>query len=205
MPTFTSIFFVLGGVVLTIAWDRDQRVKVLNSFGINSKVQLDEFGDRHREVATAFEIGKCSLDEYLNMTLFGLNQIDRESFKKEMYAQSQRIDGFEVLKKIAESEKYFLSTLNNESRELNDQRIRDFELKKYFKTFCSSCYLNMAKPTREIYEAALNITQRRPDECVFIDDRPQNAESARRVGIHAVAYQSPGQLTAELGKLGVSF
>jgi putative hydrolase of the HAD superfamily len=106
---------------------------------------------------------------------------------------------------VAASGNYFLAALNNESRELNDYRIRTFELPKYFNVFCSSCYLGLMKPDPEIYLAALNITQKEPSECVFIDDRAQNAESARKCGMHAIHYKDPGQLTEELKNLGIKY
>jgi len=201
----TTIFWDLGGVVLTNAWDRDQRVRVLSEFGITAKPDLDEFGDRHREVASLFEIGQCTLQEYLDMTLFGIERnFTREQFKEKMFEQSQALEGLEVLKAVADTGKYFLATLNNESRELNEHRFQKFGLTRYFRTFFSSCYLKMMKPNPDIYQTALNLTQREAGECVFIDDRAQNAEAARRLGIHAIEYKNPTQLKGELKKFGVS-
>jgi putative hydrolase of the HAD superfamily len=204
MQKITTIFWDIGGVVLTNGWDREQRVKVLNEFGITSKAELDEFGDRHREVAGEFETGKYTIDEYLSMTLSGLSlKINFEDFKKKMLEQSQILPGFEVLKEIASFGNYFLSALNNESSELNNYRIQKFELKKYFKVFFSSCYVRLMKPNPEIYKLALNITQKIPSECIFIDDRLQNIESAWRCGINAIQYNNPHQLRNELKKLEV--
>lgn len=42
------------------------------------------------------------------------------------------------------------------------------------------------KPEREIYELFLSKFGVRPEECVFIDDRPDNIEGARKVGMHGV-------------------
>ncbi|MCB0834604.1 MAG: HAD-IA family hydrolase [Bacteroidetes bacterium] len=197
-----TMFWDLGGVVLTNAWDREQRISVLRDFGITDKKSLDEFGDRHREVAAVFETGKCSLDEYLAMTLFGM-QIDVKEFRDRMMEQSHAWSALPVLQEIASSGRYFMSTLNNESRELNEHRIRRFELQNYFSLFCSSCYLNLTKPQKEIYETALQITQTDADECVFIDDRAQNVEAARLVGMKAIHYETPEQLREDLQRIGV--
>ncbi len=206
MEKITTLFWDLGGVALTNGWDRNERINVLNGCGITSKEDLDEFGDRHREVNAMFEIGKCTLDEYLKMTLFGLGKnVTHEKFKQLMFVQSRTLPGYEVLKAVAASGNYFLAALNNESRELNDYRIKTFELPKYFKVFCSSCYLGLMKPNPEIYLAALNIAQKRPAECIFIDDRAQNAEAARQCGMHAIHYHDPDQLKEEFNKLGVKF
>lgn len=204
MKKITAIFWDLGGVILTNAWDRDQRVKVLAEFGIASKKELDEFGDRHREVAASFEVGRCSLDQYLELTLFGYSRhFSVQEFKQKMFEQSQALPGFEVLKELSAKALCLLATLNNESRELNEYRIQRFELKKHFQAFFSSCYLNTMKPNSDIYGAALSITQRRPDECLFIDDRLQNVEAARRCGLHAIHYLGPDQLREQLAAHGV--
>lgn len=204
MSEITTLFWDLGGVVLTNAWDREQRVKVLNEFGITDPAMLNEFGDRHREVAALFETGQCSLDEYLDMTVFGLtNGFTKEKFIQKMFEQSKAMEGMSVLQSIAASGKYFLATLNNESKELNEHRIKQFELDRYFNAFFSSCYLNRMKPDPDIYRTALSITQNDPAECVFIDDRAQNVQAAKRVGINAVQYQNPGQLTQALAAVGV--
>ena len=43
----------------------------------------------------------------------------------------------------------------------------------------------------------------RPGECVFVDDRPLNVESARRVGMRAIRFENAAQLRRELAALGV--
>jgi HAD superfamily hydrolase (TIGR01509 family) len=54
-----------------------------------------------------------------------------------------------------------------------------------------------------IYRIALEVTQRPPGECVFIDDRPLNLENPRKLGIKTIHYQDPEQLRAELKNCGV--
>jgi putative hydrolase of the HAD superfamily len=77
-------------------------------------------------------------------------------------------------------------------------------LKNYFSAFFSSCYLRVRKPDAGIYELAISITQRAPQECVFIDDRELNLECARELGMHTVQFHSPAHLREDLAKLGIS-
>ena len=91
-----------------------------------------------------------------------------------------------------------LATLNNEGRELNAYRIEKFHLQRNFSAFFSSCYLGLRKPDQAIYSRALEITQRPAAECVFIDDRAENLEGARQVGMRTIHFQTPAQLRAEL-------
>jgi HAD superfamily hydrolase (TIGR01509 family) len=58
--------------------------------------------------------------------------------------------------------------------------------------------LNLRKPGREIYERVMCITQRKPSECIFIDDREKNLEQAGVLGISTIHYKNAGQLDREL-------
>ncbi|HEY2459002.1 MAG TPA: HAD-IA family hydrolase, partial [Candidatus Acidoferrum sp.] len=65
------------------------------------------------------------------------------------------------------------------------------------------CYLNARKPEETIYRIALEVSQREPAMCVFIDDRSLNLENPRRLGMNVVHYQSAPQLAADLKLFGV--
>jgi putative hydrolase of the HAD superfamily len=94
--------------------------------------------------------------------------------------------------------------LNNESRELNAYRIATFDLRRDFGAFVSSCYVGVRKPETSIYRLALDVTQREPAECVFIDDRPINLEPATALGMRTIHYQTAAQLAADLRALDVT-
>ena len=46
----------------------------------------------------------------------------------------------------------------------------------------------ISKPEPAIYQLLCSRYSLKPEECVFIDDRPVNAEAARRVGMQAIVY-----------------
>src|SRR3972149_3308453 len=50
---------------------------------------------------------------------------------------------------------------------------------------------------------ASNTNELHAEQCVFIDDIASHVESAARLGLHAVRYESGGQLRARLGELGI--
>ncbi|OLE61653.1 MAG: hypothetical protein AUG74_15075 [Bacteroidetes bacterium 13_1_20CM_4_60_6] len=121
-----------------------------------------------------------------------------------MFAQSKEYpEARVVLDQLARSKNYFIAAINNEPRELNDYRIEKFDLRRDFVAFFSSCYVRSRKPEELIYRIALEVTQRRAEECVFVDDRPLNLENPRRLGMKAVHYQNASQLASELQKYGV--
>ena len=201
LPDIRAIFWDLGGVLLTNAWDRAQRERALEKF------QLDpvEFGDRHEMVVSSFERGKITLDEYLDRTVFYRTRpFSRDAFKQFMFSLSQPDDNaLELARRLAQSCKYLMSTINNESMELNLYRIEKFGLRDIFSVFVSSCFVGLRKPETGIYRLALEITQRKPEQCVFIDDRPLNLESAKQLGMNTIEMDSVEQLRSALKELGV--
>lgn len=201
MVKITTIFSDVGGVLLTNGWDRDSRHKLVEVFNLD----LAEFGDRHELVSTAFETGKLDLDHYLDRTVFYRPRtFTREQVKEFMFAQSQPYpESLALIGRLAQTKKYLMTTLNNESTELNKYRIEHFGLRNYFTAFFSSCYLGVKKPDEAIYVLALDLTQRPSEECVFIDDRALNLECAKRHGMHTIQFKNPTQLESDLRSLGV--
>jgi putative hydrolase of the HAD superfamily len=121
-----------------------------------------------------------------------------------MFAESrEHAETRAIVAELARSRKYLMATINNEGLELNLHRIQQFNLRRDFVAFFSSCFLRVLKPDPAIYRLALQVTQRAPEECVFIDDRALNLECARRMGMRTIHYQSAPQLRAELSNQGV--
>lgn len=146
-----------------------------------------------------------TLDQYLDRTVFYRPRpFTKEQFKQFIFSQSRdNPETIELLEELARSNRYFMATLNNESLELNLYRIERFGLRRFFKAFFTSCFLGMRKPDDGIYRAALQITQRSPDECVFIDDRPLNLECARLCSMQAIHFKNTAQLRQEFQRLGI--
>jgi putative hydrolase of the HAD superfamily len=201
MAKVSALFWDVGGVLLSNAWDREQRERALQHFGLD----WEEFRDRHDMVVSSFERGKITLEEYLDRTIFyRARPFTRDAFRDFMFSLSQPDnEALAVAKELAESGKFLMSTLNNESKALNHYRIDTFHLRDIFTLFLSSCYVGFRKPEEEIYQLGLRLRQRAPEECCFIDDRPLNLESAARLGMHTINFQSAAQLRDELGRLGV--
>ena len=203
MGTITTLFFDLGGVCLSNGWDHEQRQVVAKQFGFD----YTAFDSRHRQVVDTLERGDLSLQEYLQWTLF---YEPRPFSVDEVVSAIEQLstpipDSLTLVRALRDSRKYTLMTINNESRELNDYRIRQFELRSLFTAFFSSCYLKLLKPQPQHYRLALDISQRSVDECLYIDDRPMNVEVARILGMHPILFTSAAQLEIDLRDAGVAF
>ena len=201
MPAITALFWDVGGVLLANAWDRTQREKVLEQFHLDK----EEFQDRHEMLVSSLERGKITLDHYLESTVFYIpRSFTRDAFRTFMFDLSQALpDRLPFAEVLAKSGKYFMGTINNESRELNNYRIEKFALRGIFRVFYSSCFVGLRKPERDIYRTALETTQFPADQCCFLDDRAINLEGAAQLGMHTIQVQSLEQMKSELAKLGV--
>ncbi len=201
MAEVTTLFWDVGGVILSNGWDRAARKQAAGKFGLD----WEDFQDRHDLVSPALDTGQITLDEYMQRTIFYRpRSFTRDEFKAFLFAQSVEYpEARAVLTTVARSGRYLLATINNEALELNLYRIEKFGLRKDFIAFFSSCYLGVRKPDAAIYRMALQVTARAPGECVFIDDRELNLECARLLGMRTIHYQNAAQLREELDRNGV--
>ena len=201
MPEIRALFWDVGGVLLTNAWDHEERNFAIEQFHLDK----DEVESRHKLCVQPFEEGRMSLDEYLQQTVFSQPRtFSPEEFKQYMFSLSKpKPDVLEIARCLRD--RYLMATINNESRELNQYRIATFQLTEYFQIFVSSCFVGLRKPDERIYRLALDLTQRKAEECCFIDDRQVNIEAAAKVGMRAILLRDARQLKADFAKNGVDF
>jgi putative hydrolase of the HAD superfamily len=196
-----TLFFDVGGVLLTNGFDTSSRKLAAQRFGID----YQEFQTRHEMSKTAIETGRITLDTYLRRTVFYRPRtFSMDEFQEFMYSQSQPIeDALEWVRTLARRDSCYLFTLNNESRELHEYRVRTFRLHEIFRGFLTSCYLGLAKPDDAIYSAALGIAGCSKTRALFIDDRPLNVEAALAAGFQAVLYTGVEPLREFLKEHGI--
>ncbi|HET7107215.1 MAG TPA: HAD-IA family hydrolase [Candidatus Acidoferrum sp.] len=201
MPNITTVFWDIGGVILTNGWDHNSRMEAAKAF----QFDWEEFRERHDLSFPAFDAGQITIDQYLDRTLFYRPRaFTREEYTAFMFAQSKEYpETRQLLRDVARTQKYFVASINNEPLELNNYRIEAFGLRKDFQVFFSSCYLHARKPEEQIFRIALEVSQRPAEECAFIDDRSLNLENPRRLGMHVIHHKNAAQTWAELKALGI--
>ena len=203
----TATFWDCGGVLLTNGWDHIARRRVAEHFGLT----FDEFEQRHEQPNDEWERGKISLHDYLQQTVFyAPRKFSEDEFIARMRAASQPLypEMITFVRSLRESRTSqavpLIYLLSNESSELMDYRIPQFGLSNLFDAFLVSSYIGLRKPGEDFFQCALNVSRRRPEECVFIDDREENVAAARKLGIHGIRLETPRQVIAELSELGVA-
>jgi len=201
LSEITAIFFDIGGVCLSNGWSDPERQQVVCALGLD----FAAFERRHLQVIDAFDYGQISLKDYLDWTVFYKPRpfTPRDFFNEIGQTMAALPETLQIVGELRDTHHYLLATLNNEPREINEYRIQHFGLRDYFSAFFSSCYLGVKKPQLAIYQKALQITQRRPEECLFIDDVEVNVEAARSLGMHAIQFAKPGQLRQALKNMNL--
>lgn len=81
-----------------------------------------------------------------------------------------------------------LYVLSNASNSFYDYfpRFAPFD---YFDGIVVSCDIHIIKPDTRIYEYLLDKYHLLPEECFFIDDRPENVEGAKKVGMNGAVFR----------------
>lgn len=81
--------------------------------------------------------------------------------------------------------------------------IRDFGLYEPFEPCLLSCEIGVAKPDRKAYELLIKTLNLPAKDVVFIDDRLENVNAAKTIGLDAILFESEQQLRTDLTTRGV--
>lgn len=179
-----ALFLDIGGVLLTNGWDRRARQRAAAEFNLD----YEQLNERHHLTFDTYESGKLSLAEYLTRTVFYEERpYTPETFTQFIMAQTAPFPDMIAL--ITDlKQRYALKTLavNNEGREINNYRIRQFGLSAFIDAFVSSCYVHFRKPDADIFRLALDVAQVAPEETVYVDDRALFVQVASSLGMHCI-------------------
>jgi putative hydrolase of the HAD superfamily len=202
MAKLSVLLWDVGGVILSNAWDLKDRQDAAQQFGLD----VEDFERRHESVVADFETGRIDEEEYLSKTVFYVpRSFSRDSFRKFMRDRSVPLDSsLAAARAVRARGEYLMAALNNESAPLNEYRIATFHLKEIFQVFLSSCYTGRRKPDPDAYRYALEITQRSPDESLFLDDRLDNVKVAEQLGFRTIWVRDPKTLGEDLAAAGVT-
>jgi len=198
----TTIFLDIGHVLLSNGWGHESRLAAAKAFNLN----YDEMQSRHKIVVATYEEGKLSLSEYLNRVIFYKDRsFTPEIFTEFMFAQTTPDkEMIELIRQLKEKYHLKIAVINNEARELNDYRIKKFQLNQFVDFFISSCFVHLRKPDADIFRLALDIAQVSPENVVYIEDTQMFVNIANNFGIRGIKHLNYLSTSAELSILGLS-
>lgn len=196
------LFTDIGGVLATNGWDTDTRRAVAEHF----RLDLKEIDSRHRMTFDTYEIGKLSLDTYLDRVVFyEPRRFNKEEFRDFVFSCSQPFpEMVSLVRRLKEKYGLKVVVISNEGRELTEYRIRKFAFTEFVDFFVSSCFVHYRKPDTDIFRMALDLAQIPVEQSVYLEDRAMFAEVARSLGLRAIQHVSYSETQAALAELGLS-
>src|SRR5208283_4607085 len=152
-----------------------------------------------------YEVGKLTLEEYLDRTVFYEERpFTRDQFREFMFAQSQpHPEMIELVRNLKAQHGLRIAVVNNEARELNSHRIQRFKLNEFVDFFISSCFVRFRKPDADIFRLALDVAQAPAEQVVYIEDQPMFVQIAEGLGIHGIRHTDFRSTCVKLASFGL--
>jgi putative hydrolase of the HAD superfamily len=196
-----ALLFDLGDVLVKLDHDRVYRAAAAHCGKAPEEVRrlLAESG-----VSFPYERGEIDCAELHRRceSLLGLG-LDFQAFAD---LWSDMFSGDELLSPDllqALGRRYNLAIVSN-TNTLHYERIRrEYPVVDLFPLAILSYEVGSMKPSPEIFRAALEAVGSRPEECFFIDDRAENVEGARKLGIQANLFRGQAALEEAMREAGV--
>lgn len=200
--TFKALFLDIGGVLLTNGWDRRARDLAAEKFNLDK----DEMQERHHLTFDTYEVGKITLDEYLNrVVFFEKRSFTLDRFREFMFEQSKPFpEMIELICRVKTLNCLKIAVVSNEGRELTEHRIRSFGLDSFVDFFISSCFIHFRKPDPDIYRIALDIAQVPAGQVIYIEDRLMFAQIAEEMGITSIVHRDYPSTRSALVSFGLT-
>lgn len=195
-----AVVFDFGGV-MTGKQNREAVVDFLqNSFGFTD----EEFERVNQEKRLALKEGKTDGEFWLGYA--EKNGIELPSdWVDSLYTVMRESIGVNphMYQLVDELKDHQISVglLSNIDERLS-KLMRDFDLYSPFSPCLLSCEIGVNKPDAQAYEHLLRELDLPAHTVVFVDDKLENVEAAKGMGIDAILFESESQLRAELNQRG---
>lgn len=194
-----NLIFDVGGVLLEYRWE-----KALTDMGLD-ETEAYAIGDKlvHDPIWPMMDYGVMTIDEVLEKLKMVYPELEEKMAWILHHPEVLPVPRPEIWEKIKRLKEmgYRIFILSNYGAELWDAHVKDRPFMKYAEGAVVSCRIHMMKPQRRIYEYALQTFGISGDESVFFDDREENTEAARQVGIKALTVLSRTWLSERLDSL----
>ena len=194
-----NIIFDFGGVILDIDPERTMNEFVTLGFSSFEKLMSPVFVE---SIIAKFEKGILTPELFRQKlrSFMGIEVTDQEidyAWNALLYdIPKERI---EIIEKVKENYNIYLLSNSNEIH--YDLFVRDLQLRFGYREFDElfhkayfSFDLHLLKPNPEIYEFVINQHGMIPEETLFIDDKPENIDAAKKLGLLTYTIAEPERI-----------
>lgn len=158
--------------------------------------------EKHPTAWIDFERGKLTEVEYFQCFFSDGRAIDGEGLKGAMYTAYDWLPGMQDLLTRLVSAGYPLYALSNYAiwYQMIEQKLN---LSRYLHWDFVSCHTGHRKPEAAAYRHVAATLHLKLDDCLFIDDREENIDGAKQIGMPAILFTGSGELERILVDAGV--
>lgn len=196
-----AVVFDFGGVMTK----KPERQRVVEFLCTTLNLSKSEFEKVNVEKRVAFQKGTSDIDFWEGVAKtrnISLPNNWKASYKevslKAINPNQEMYDLVAELKK----QNVVVGMLSNIDDRLATM-IRDFGLYEPFSPCILSCDVGSWKPDTQIYKALLSKVNVPAGDIIFIDDKQENIDAAKKMGIDAILFSSVKQLKVELQQRGL--
>lgn len=204
MAEITTIFFDMGHVLVNV--DEMAAVQRIARFTRNTPEEVWQ-RIKGSGLIESYDKGELTPQEFFSTVA------ERLEFKKEMTFEQMRVlwngivtgpkaDVVRVARDL--KKKYRLFMLSNTDGVHHAHVATMVPLDDIFEGQIVSYLVGAGKPEAKIYKVALDAAKVQAENCLFIDDKPENIAGAEKVGMQGIVFQDVKQLKDKLAGFGVN-
>jgi len=197
---YDVIIFDLGRVVVDFDYNMPAE-KIKRRFGLDKRKIHDLFFDSR--ITRLHDEGRLSSREFYDRVKKMLDiDMSFSEFKKcwnDIFFENKQVG--KLVRRLKKIYKVYL--LSNTNKLHFDFIKKKFSIIKQFDKLILSYKIGKIKPHPAIYKYALRLANCSPQGAIYIDDRPELVEGARRLGINTILFKNISALKKELRSLGV--
>jgi len=158
----------------------------------------------HKDIIRSFDTGKTEPEDFYREVIHKLEaKIGQDTFFQiynDVFSPNPPV--LDLLRRLKTNNKLIL--LSNTDVERFGFIKKKFPEIFLFDDYILSYEVGYIKPHPEIYIEALKKARVRAEECVFLDDLPENIERAQRLGMNVILYGPQIDLEVRLKQMNVT-
>jgi epoxide hydrolase-like predicted phosphatase len=192
-----AVIFDWGGVLI-----KHPKARLIAYFSNALGAAEEAYNPIYEKFLPEFEKGMISEDTWWKNVCseLGVKKPDNQSLWGEAFRHSYNpIKEMFSLASLLKEKGYKVALLSN--AELPSMHYFYEQQYDMFDVTVFSCAEGMRKPEKRIYEIALERLGVKPNEAIFIDDKQENIDAAKELGIYGILFVNPDQVKKELSSI----
>jgi len=204
--TIKAIIFDLGGVIVNLDYSNfyKQIIALSPLEKPQTRIMLEFFRQSdlyHQGKMTDEEFYKLAC-EILQVCMINQNQF-YEAFNS-IISDSSQPGMISLLKDLKDMKRYKLIALSNVNSSHWDYLLnKKWDFLEYFGEFLLSHEVHLTKPDPRIFQLAIEKSECKAEEIVYVDDSLNNIRSANDLGIRGIYFTNVEDLIEEFKKLKI--